>query len=307
MFEDRGRQHQSGWRDVNGLPDISAPARRAQPIPVSAGVGLRPPHFRQVLAELPPVPWFEVHSENFFCAGGEMLAVLDRVRCDYPLSLHGVGLSLGSADQLHRGHLAKLKTLVERTEPALVSEHLCWGASGPRHLNDLLPLPYTQEALDVMAARVEAAQEFLGRQILVENISTYLRFRHSTMPEYEFLAALAHRTGCGLLLDVNNVYVNSVNHGFDAEVYLRSIPAAAVREIHLAGFTVKDSLDVPLLIDSHSRPVADAVWALYDQALAHVGAVPTLIEWDQDIPALDSLLAEAAKAEEKLHDCAVAA
>lgn len=246
--------------------------------------------------------WFEVHSENFFCAGGEMLTVLEAVRRDYPLSLHGVGLSLGSSDRLHREHLVKLKALAARVEPALVSEHLCWGAIGPRHLNDLLPLPYTEEALDLMVAHVQAAQEFLGRRILIENVSTYLSFRHSCIPESEFVATLAARSGCGILLDVNNVYVNSVNHGFDAHAYIDAIPAEAVKEIHLAGFTPKEGLDAPLLIDSHSRPVSDAVWALYREALEHVGPIPTLIEWDQDIPELDVLLAEAAKAEAMLHE-----
>lgn len=247
------------------------------------------------------MPWFEVHSENFFCAGGELPAVLERVRRDYPLSLHGVGLSLGSGDRLHTAHLAQLKNLVERTQPALVSEHLCWGAIGEQHLNDLLPLPYTEEALAVMIERVGAAQDFLGRPLLMENVSTYLSYRHSTIPEWEFVAALARQSGCGLLLDVNNIYVNSVNHGFDPHAYIRAIPAAAVREIHLAGFTAKEGLAAPLLIDTHSRPVSEEVWQLYRKALAHAGPVPTLIEWDQDIPELEVLLAEAARAEELLH------
>lgn len=273
------------------------PAFQARPVPAQAGIGLRPPHFRRVLAERPPVPWFEVHSENFFCAGGEMLHMLQDVRRDYPLSLHGVGLSLGSSDRLHQEHLAKLKTLVQHVQPALVSEHLCWGAVGPRHLNDLLPLPYTEEALDLMVEHVSRAQEYLGRELLMENVSTYLSFTHSTIPEWEFVAGLSRRSGCGLLLDVNNIHVNSVNHGFDPHAYIHAIPAAAVREIHLAGFTAKPGLGAPLLIDTHSRPVSDEVWALYREALAHVGAVATLIEWDQDIPELEVLQAEAAKAE----------
>lgn len=273
------------------------PAFQAGPVPVQAGIGLRPPHFRRVLAEHPPVPWFEVHSENFFCAGGEMLQVLQAVRRDYPVSLHGVGLSLGSSDRLHTEHLTKLKHLIERTQPALVSEHICWGAIGERHLNDLLPLPYTQEALDLMVEHVQRAQEHLGRELLMENVSTYLSYTHSTIPEWDFVAALAKRAGCGLLLDVNNIYVNSVNHGFDPCAYIRAIPPAAVREIHLAGFTAKEGLGAPLLIDTHSRLVSDAVWDLYRQALAHVGSMPTLIEWDQDIPELNVLLAEAAKAQ----------
>ena len=268
---------------------------------MKAGIGLRPPHFRRVLSECPPVSWFELHSENFFCAGGEQLDVLTRVRRDYPLSLHGVALSLGRADGPDREHLHKLKQLIARFAPALVSEHLCWGAIGERHLNDLLPLPYTEEALDFMVAHVQAAQEFIGRILLIENVSSYLCYRHSTIPEWEFIAALAQRSGCGILLDVNNIYVNSVNHAFDARAYLHAIPPKVVGEIHLAGFTRKQNLPVELLIDSHNQPVADAVWDLYRAALAHVGPVPTLIEWDQDIPELEVLLAEAAKAEGLLH------
>ena len=277
------------------------PAFDAQPLPVKAGIGLRPTHFKRVLEERPPVPWFELHSENFFCAGGEPLDVLSHVRREYPVSLHGVGLSLGRADGPDREHLRKLKQLIERFAPAPVSEHLCWGAIGERHLNDLLPLPYTEESLDFLVTQVQAAQEFIGRQLLIENVSSYLSYRHSTIPEWEFIAALAQRSGCGILLDVNNIYVNSVNHGFDAHAYLRAIPPQAVGEIHLAGFTRKKNLPVELLIDSHSRPVADEVWNLYREALAHTGPLPTLIEWDQDIPELDVLMAEAAKAEGLLH------
>jgi len=277
------------------------PAFQARPIPVKAGIGLRPPHFKRVLEERPPIPWFELHSENFFCAGGEMPRLLEAVRCNYPLSLHGVGLSLGRADGPDREHLGKLQQLIQRFAPALVSEHLCWGAIGERHLNDLLPLPYTEEALDFLVPHVQAAQEFIGRQLLIENVSSYLSYRHSTIPEWEFITALAQRSGCGILLDVNNIYVNSVNHGFDAHTYLRAIPSQAVGEIHLAGFTRKENLPVELLIDSHSRPVADEVWSLYRETLAHLGPVPTLIEWDQDIPELEMLLAEAAKAQGFLH------
>ena len=278
------------------------PAFQARPIPAKAGIGLRPPHFKRVLNERPPIPWFELHSENFFCAGGEPLEVLTHVRRDYPVSLHGVGLSLGRTDGPDHDHLQKLRQLIQRFTPALVSEHLCWGAIGERHLNDLLPLPYTEEALDFMVTHVQAAQEFIGRQLLIENVSSYLSYRHSTIPEWEFITALAQRSGCGILLDVNNIYVNSVNHGFDARAYLQAIPPKAVGEIHLAGFTRKHNLPVELLIDSHSRPVADAVWDLYREALAYTGPVPTLIEWDTDIPELDVLLAEAAKAEGILYE-----
>jgi uncharacterized protein (UPF0276 family) len=273
----------------------------AGPVPAQAGVGLRSPHFQRVLAERPPVPWFEVHSENFFCEGGGVHDVLEHVRRDYPLSLHGVGLSLGRADALDPTHLQRLGELVARYEPALVSEHLCWGAIGARHFNDLLPLPYTEEALDCAAGHVAQVQEYIGRPLLVENVSSYLAWRHSTVPEWEFVASLAARTGCGILLDVNNVYVNSVNHGFDPSVYIQAIPAETVGEIHLAGFTRKQGLDAPLLIDSHSRRVSPEVWSLYEQALEHCGAKPTLIEWDRDIPALEVLQDEAYHAQEILN------
>ncbi len=272
-----------------------------RPIPAAAGIGLRAPHVAQVLEERPTVPWFEVHSENYFAEGGAAHAALARIRADYPLSLHGVGLSLGSADKLDLAHLARLKQLVERYQPALVSDHICWGAIGDVHLNDLLPLPCTREALELMVSRVQQVQDALGREFLVENVSSYLSFRDAEMPESAFVAELVRLSGCGLLLDVNNVYVNSVNHGFDPHAYLRAMPHDRVREIHLAGPLRKDALPVPLLIDSHSRPVADEVWALYREALDLCGPQPTLIEWDQDIPTLDVLLAEAGRAEELLH------
>ncbi|MBI3144892.1 MAG: DUF692 domain-containing protein [Pseudogulbenkiania sp.] len=271
-------------------------------IPAHAGIGLRPEHFAQVLLERPSVPWFEVHSENFFGAGGELLSVLEQVRCDYPISLHGVGLHLGSADGLSYDHLAKLSRLVDHIEPGLVSEHLCWGAVDGRNLNELLPLPYTEEALDLMIERVLKAQEYLGRQILIENVSSYLSYRHSTIPEWEFLAALAEHSGCSLLYDVNNVYVNSVNHGFNPQEYLRAIPAHAVGEMHLAGFTRKEGLAVPLLIDTHSCRVDAEVWSLYRDAVRLLGPKPTLIEWDQDLPAFEILEEEAHLAEEIIRD-----
>ena len=270
------------------------------PVPAEAGIGLRAPHYDQVMAERPPVPFFELHSENFFAEGGPGLEMLDALRRDYPLSLHGVGLSLGSADDLDRVHLAQLCRLVGRVEPGLVSEHVCWGAVDGRHFNDLLPLPYTEEALDLMTRRVQAVQEALGRVILVENVSSYIHFTHSTMPEWQFLAALASRTGCRLLLDVNNVYVNSINHGFDPRDFLAGIRADSVGEIHLAGFTRKHGLGGELLIDSHDRRVDPAVWNLYAEALRRFGPTPTLIEWDQELPEFAVLGDEARIATEHL-------
>ena len=258
-----------------------------------AGIGLRTPHVRQVRDERPAVPWLEVHSENYYADGGPALAALLRIRADYPLSLHGVGMSLGSTDPLDRTHLGKLARLIARTEPALVSEHLCWSGVGGRALNDLLPLPYTEEALAHVCARVAEVQDFLGRELLVENVSSYLAFADATIPEWEFVAAVTRRTGCKLLCDVNNIHVNAVNHSFDADVYLAALPRDAVAEIHLAGFEATDTC----LIDTHGAPVAPEVWALYRRAIARFGPVPTLIEWDTDIPPLATLLAEAATAQ----------
>jgi uncharacterized protein (UPF0276 family) len=265
-------------------------------LPNSAGIGLRAPHVSHVLAAHPSVPWFEVHSENYFADGGPALAALDRIRADYPVSLHGVGLSLGSTDALDTAHLAKLSRLVDRIDPAQVSEHLCWSSVNGRHFNDLLPLPYTREALDHVCARVSAVQDSLGREILVENVSSYLTFPESTMMECEFVVEVAVRSGCGLLVDVNNIYVNARNHGGDADAYLAAIPPALVAEIHLAGFDASGHC----LIDTHGAPVAPEVWALYERALRRFGRVPTLIEWDTHIPEFAVLQSEAATAQSYL-------
>ncbi len=269
----------------------------ASSIPAHAGIGLRAPHVAQVLSERPRIAWLETHSENLFAHGGPFHDALRRIRRDYPLSLHGVGLSLGSADALNAAHLRRVRELVQAYAPGLVSEHLCWSAIDGRYSNELLPLPFTQEALRVAVSHIGEVQAALGRQILVENVSTYLRFQGDDYTEWDFVAEVVKRSGCGLLCDVNNVYVNSVNHGFDPRAYLRALPAAAVQEIHLAGFIRKDKLPVPVLIDSHSRRVAAEVWSLYDEAIDLFGPVPTLIEWDMDIPALDVLIEEAAHAE----------
>jgi len=259
---------------------------------LGAGVGLRARHYRDFLEASQPVGWIEVHSENYFGDGGYDRHVLERMRADYPVSLHGVGLGLGSAEDLDERHLAKLKRLVDAIEPTLVSEHLCWGAALGRHFNDLLPLPYTREALTLVAERIARVQDALGRRILVENLSTYLEFTASEMTEGEFIAELARRTGCGVLLDVNNLYVNEANHATDALATMRAIPVGCVEEIHLAGHLVTEHC----LIDHHGDRVTDAVWRLYDAALERFGPVPTLIEWDTDIPELEVLLDEADKA-----------
>jgi uncharacterized protein (UPF0276 family) len=265
-------------------------------LPFRAGIGLRAPHVNEVLAQRPDVPFFEVHSENYYLDGGPALGALARIRADYPLSLHGVGMSLGSADPLDRSHVEKLRTLIARVEPALVSEHLCWSGVAGRHLNDLLPLPYTDEALAIACARVSELQERLGREVAIENISSYLTFADSTIPEWDFVAVLARRTGCKLLLDVNNIYVNATNHGFDADAYVAAIPPDAVAEIHLAGFEEADGC----LIDTHGAPVAPDVWALYARTIERLGSRPTLIEWDTDIPAFAVLQREAATAQRVL-------
>ena len=269
------------------------------PIPVRAGIGLRAPHVRRILAERPAIPWLEVHSENYFAAGGIAHEALERIRADYPLSFHGVGLSLGSTDPLNAAHLRRLREIVERYQPALVSEHLSWAAVDGAHWNDLLPLPHTREAATLLVDRIHEVEEYLGRSILVENVSSYLRF-HAEMSEAEFVVDVVRRSGCALLLDVNNVYVNSVNHSFDPIDYIRTIPRDAVGEIHLAGHTRKTGLAEPLIIDSHDDFVNAEVWALYEFAIERFGARPTLIEWDAKIPALEVLIDEARRATQRM-------
>jgi len=261
------------------------------------GIGLRAIHHAEAIARRPDVGWFEAHSENYFAQGGAVPRVLGAVREHYPLSLHGVGLSIGSTDPLDRTHLAEVSRLVRDFEPMLVSEHLSWGSVGGRFTNDLLPLPYTEEALRHMTDRVRQVQDFLGRQILIENVSSYLQFACSEMAEWDFLAALAHESGCGLLLDVNNIYVSAMNHGFDAYDFLNAIPRHTVQEMHLAGHSRRRVGDHEVLIDTHDAPVCDDVWGLYSAAVARFGSVPTLIEWDAKIPELDVLVAEAHKAD----------
>lgn len=261
---------------------------------LGAGIGLRAPHYRDFLDGRPAAGWLEVHSENYFGDGGYDLHVLRHVRADYPVSLHGVGLALGSVDG-HRAveHTIKLKRLADAIDPVFVSEHICWGRAADRHFNDLLPLPYTVEALDLMVSRVHQLQETLGRRILVENVSSYVTYAAGDMTEGEFVGALARRAGCGVLLDVNNLYVNQLNHGSDALAAMDAIAPEAVTEIHLAGHLVT----AECLIDTHGDRVAEPVWELYAAALTRFGAVPTLIEWDTDIPPLATLLAEARRAQ----------
>ncbi|MYN08097.1 MNIO family bufferin maturase [Pseudoduganella aquatica] len=259
---------------------------------LGAGVGLRAPHYRQFLEQRPRAGWLEVHTENYLDQGGWDWHVLQELRRDYPLSLHGVGLGLGSARGFSEQHLERVRVLVRAVQPALVSEHLSWGAVFGRHLNDLLPLALNAAALDLLSERVHRVQDKLQRRILLENVSTYVRFRDDAMSEAEFLAALARRTGCGLLLDINNLYVNQCNHGEDALAAIAAIAPGTVGEFHLAGHLATPDA----VIDHHGAQVAAPVWALYEAALRRFGPLPTLIEWDTDIPALDVLLAEADKA-----------
>ena len=261
------------------------------------GIGLRAQHHEEMLLRRPDLGWLEVHSENYFGCGGVARQYLQQIRAHYPLSLHGVGLSMGSTDPLDGGHLCELMRLVQELEPMLVSEHLSWGSVDGRFTNDLLPLPYTEEALQHMVDRVSQLQELLQRQILIENVSSYLQFACSAMSEWEFLAALSKRAGCGILLDINNIYVSAMNHGFDAHAYIQYIPPHAVLEMHLAGHTINQVGEQEIRIDTHSTHVCEPVWELYRVAVERFGPVPTLIEWDTDIPALDVLIAEAAKAE----------
>ena len=270
------------------------------PVPAQAGIGLRFPHHRYVLENRPRIPWFEVHTENYF-GGGPSVECLEQIRHQYPISLHGVGLSLGSAGPLAPLHLSRICELARRIEPVLISEHLSFSLIEGIYLPDLLPLPMTEEALEAVCQHILQVQEALGRQILIENPSSYLRYRHSSIPEWEFLGALVKRTGCALLCDVNNIYVSARNHGWDTETYLAALPMNAVREIHVAGHSERTlSGGRQILIDDHGSEVSEAVWALYRKAVSRLGAVPTLIEWDNNIPAFEMLESQAARATHEL-------
>lgn len=263
-----------------------------------AGIGLRHKHFNNFTEDKKPdIGWLEVHSENFFNPASAAHRYLESIREHYAISAHGVGLSLGSADGLDKKHLEKLKWLVDYFKPTLISEHISWGRIGKRHSNDLLPLPYTEEALRVLTNNIKHVQDFLGRRILVENPSSYLTFTSSHISEWEFVARTAEESGCGLLLDINNIYVSSVNHGFSAEEYIDSISSDYVSEIHLAGYSVSKIEGKDILVDTHGTKVYEQVWELYEHAIKKLGNVPTLIEWDTDIPELSVLLDEAKKAE----------
>jgi uncharacterized protein (UPF0276 family) len=273
------------------------PPRVAARLPSRAGVGLKPEHFETILAERPDVGFFEIHAENYMGDGGPPHRRLEAIRARYPLSLHGVGLSIGGPRPLDRAHLARLAALRRRYEPGLFSEHLAWSSHDEGFLDDLLPLPYTAETLAIVCDHIDETQEAVGRMLL-ENPSTYVRFAESDIPETEFLAEIVRRTGCGLLLDVNNIEVQAGNHGFDPETYLAAFPLAAVGEIHLAGYAeARDESGASFRIDAHDSPVRPGVWALYAQAIRRIGPIPTLIEWDNDVPDWATLHAEARRAD----------
>jgi len=268
-----------------------------QPIPAQAGIGLRAEHYKDVENSPGVVPWYEVHPENYFGLGGIPHFFLEKIRQDHPISFHGVGMSIGSVDQLDESHTKRLKQLIDYYQPGQVSEHLSWSSVNGQFFNDLLPIPYTEEALDHATDKVDQIQNELGQQIIIENASTYLEFEQSSIPEWDFTNELAKRTDCGLLLDVNNVYVNACNHDFSARKYLAEVEPKYVMEIHLAGHTVKSVEETQIRIDTHNQLICEEVWDLYQFAISRLGNIPTLIEWDTDLPEFSVLLQEANQAQ----------
>ncbi len=264
-------------------------------LPDPVGIGLRGPHYHDIYDQKPAIGWLEVHPENYF-GGGIHRHFLEKLRADYEISFHAVGISLGSAHGIDQNHLQKIKELIDIFSPFQLSDHASWSASGNAHLNDLLPLPYTHETLNLLCDNISRVQDFFKRSILVENPSTYMAYADNDMEEYDLMNALAAQTGCGILLDCNNIFVQAHNHGFDPFHYISNINAAAVGELHLAGHSERDLGARTILIDTHSKPVKQDVWDLYRHALEHLGHIPTLIEWDADIPPLQTLLDEADKA-----------
>ena len=274
-------------------------------MPTASGAGLRLPHLTDVVATRPSAAWFEIHPENFLANPHAAELLVDIAR-DYPVSVHSVGVSIGSASGVDRPHLARVRTLIDRIDPIFVSGHLAWSTHAGEYLNDLLPLPYTKDTLRIVSAHVDEVQDALGREYLVENPSSYVGFSTSTMTEVEFLSELVHRTGCRLLCDVSNIYLSAHNLGFDADRYIAELPAEVIAELHLGGFASEpEQGGGEVLIDTHGSRIADPVWAFYSRALQHFGRKPTLIEWDNNIPTLDVILAEAARAD-AVSQCAFA-
>jgi uncharacterized protein (UPF0276 family) len=271
-------------------------------LPAKTGLGFKPEHFPAIIETKPDLGFFEVHAENYMNAGGMPHAMLERLRADYAISVHGVGLSIGGPDPLDEAHLTRLKTLCDRYQPESFSEHLAWASHGGTWMHDLLPLPYTAETLATVCDHIDRLQEVLRRTILLENPATYLTFAQSDIPETAFLSEITQRTGCGLLLDVNNVFISCVNHRSDPRAYLASFPMQAVGEIHLAGHDSEELPSGPLLIDSHGKPVSEPVWALYSEIVSEFGPTPSLVEWDNDVPEFTRLMAEAHRATRILED-----
>lgn len=269
-------------------------------LPERAGVGFKAEHAQDIFATEPTVGWFEIHPENYMVAGGPRLAVLEELCAHYPVSMHGVGLSLGGGEPLNKNHLADLKRLVDRFNPAMVSEHIAWSAHEGLYLADLLPTPMTKTSLMALVDAINKVQDFIGRQILIENPTSYVPLPQNSIPELEFISEAAERSGCGLLIDINNVYISAHNLGFDANAFVDAVPGELVGEIHLAGHEEDANPDDNVLIDTHSRPVADPVWDLLDRLIARIGRKPTLIEWDNDVPGWDVLAREAALADRHL-------
>ena len=272
------------------------------PSTLGFGLGLRTTHYEAILDTKPALDWFEIISENYMVSGGRPLANLMRIRDDYPMAMHGVSLSIGSSDALSAEYLRDLKKLADRIEPAIISDHLCWTGIAGKNLHDLMPIPYTEEAIVHVADRVRQVQDFLGRQILLENVSSYITFAQSEMSEWEFLRAIAERADCHVLLDINNIFVSAFNHGFEPIEYLRGIPVDRVRQFHLAGHENRGDI----IIDTHDSPVIDSVWELYTQACKKFGPVPTMIERDDHIPPLEELLVELNRARKIASDVSLA-
>jgi uncharacterized protein (UPF0276 family) len=278
-------------------------ARTDAAVPCRAGVGLKPEHYRDIVEGRPSVGWLEVHPENYMGAGGPPHYWLEQIRSHYPISLHGVGLSIGAARGLSKEHLDRLSALIERYEPGLFSEHLAWSTHNTSFMNDLLPLPYTRGTLALVAEHVDQVQAHIGRRMLIENPSTYVAFTNNEMTEIDFLTELAMRTGCGLLLDINNVFISGANHGFDPAGYIDAFPVDRIEEIHLAGHDrIDGGEETELFIDSHNREVSESVWGLYRRLIARTGPLPTLIEWDNNIPSWSRLAAEAQFADNFMHE-----
>lgn len=299
MNHHRPRGSEPVRRTATGEPPAISPWRGAgHALPDRVGVGLKPEYFHEIVETLPTIGFFEIHAENYLVPGGAFHHFLTKIRQQYPLSIHGVGLSIGGESPLDRTHLQALRGLLDRYAPASFSEHLAWSSHHDIFLNDLLPMPYDQPTLNRVCAHIDEVQETLGRPMLLENPATYVEFAQSTLSETAFIGEIVRRTGCGLLLDVNNVYVSCSNHGRDPRRYVSELPLSAVGEIHLAGFhRDTDSLGAPLLIDSHASRVDEAVWGLFDHTMATIGPKPVLIEWDNDVPPLATLLTEAQQAE----------